>query len=59
MFPRALLTVLAVPRLVSVLTPAETDELERATETAWDSYVEWIPIARAVLRRPRDRYALG
>lgn len=42
-----------------VLSPAETDEIERATEAAWDWYVEWSTIARAVLKRRRDLHTLG
>jgi hypothetical protein len=42
-----------------VLSPAETDELELAIESAWEWYVEWSTIARAVLKRRRDWHALG
>lgn len=42
-----------------VLSPAETDELEQAIESAWAWYLEWGGIARAILQRRRDIRALG
>lgn len=45
--------------VVSAAEAATSDDFEQAIESAWDWYVEWSTIARAVLKSKRHLHALG